>query len=161
MMTPAFLQEAIMEELRKEFEHTELPTRNGERKPLNIYRQDVPIPSGSDDEDFDVEEQAIPYIIVRISDGTFDERGEAMHVGITLIVCTFDGEKDRQGFQDVLSIITRIYRRFGAKPHIGNFMCELPIEWALQTELDTYPFYFGAMQLTFSCPGIRIEDPLT
>lgn len=158
-MTPDFLQEAIIGELRDEFRDLTLPTRTGERSSLNFFRQDVPIPLGSDDEDD--ADPAIPYIIVRISDGTFDDHKEAMHVGVALIICVYDEGQDKHGHRDVLSIITRIYRRLGAVPHIGPFMCELPIEWALQTELDTYPYYFGAVQLTFSIPGVRLEDPLT
>lgn len=160
-MTPDFLQEAIIAALREEFKDLALPSRTGELKPLNFYRQDVPTPMGSDDEEEEVEDQAIPYIVVRITDGTFDDHKEAMHVSVALIISTYDEGQDKQGFRDVLSIITRIYRRLGANPHMGPFMCELPVEWALQTELETYPYHYGGMQLTFSIPGVRIEDPLT
>ena len=58
-------------------------------------------------------------------------------------------------------MIERIYHRFARCPDLGNFRAEVPVSWALQDETDTYPQYFGAMDMVFSCPGVRIEDPLT
>ena len=160
-MTPEALQDALAEALRAEFSADDyLQTNTGERRAPNIYKQDVPIPQSDDDEDIDAEDLLVPYIIVRLTDGTFDDWGEALHVGVVLIVCTYDNAPDRQGSRDVMSILSRIYRRFASNPHVGNFTCELPIEWALQTEARTDPYYFGGLQLKFSCPGILIEDPL-
>ena len=164
-MTPEALQDALVKALREEFGADDyLQTNTGAHRAPNIYKQDVPIPQCDDDEDededIDAEDVLVPYIIVRLSDGTFDDWGEALHVGVTIIVCTYDNSPDRQGSRDVLSILSRIFRKFAANPHVGNFTCALPIEWALQAEVETHPYYFGGMQLSFSCPGVLIEDPL-
>ena len=158
-MTPEQLQDAIKDWLEELLRNYTLPTRSGERRPIRIFKQDLPIPS-ENDEDVDTDDVMAPYGIVRISTGTFGDWTDSLHVSVILILCVVDEAKERQGCRDLLSVITKIYRNIAANPHIGNFTCETPIEWALQDEVETYPYYYGAMQLTFSLPGVRLEDPL-
>lgn len=159
-MTPAQLQDELVAALESVFgDDDHLKTSNGEFRAPRIYKQDLPTPESNDDEDTDGDEFA-PYIIVRLGDGTFEDWGEALKVNVIFIICTYDPTPDRQGTRDVMSIISRIYRRFASHPHAGNFTCELPIEWALQNEVETHPYYFGGVEITFKCPGVLIEDPL-
>lgn len=162
-MTPELFLDNMVEALREIFGNDDyLLTVNGTLKALAVFPNDLPIPQGNDMDDEDVDTDIyVPYIIARIQDGSFEDWGEAHKVRVTLIICTYDPDTNRQGWRDVMSIITRIFRRFAADPHVGNFTCELPIEWAKQDEVETYPYYFGGMQLSFSGPGVLIEDPLT
>lgn len=159
MNTPSELQDALCEWLEDTLRNYRLPTRSGERRNLRIFKQDLPVPSGNDD-DVDQDSLQAPYIIVRISNGNFESWTDLHHVSVILVMCIVDETTDRQGYRDLLSIIQKIYRRMAAWPHINNFTCEVPIEWALQDEIETYPYYYGAMQLTFGLPGVRQEDPL-
>jgi hypothetical protein len=38
----------------------------------------------------------------------------------------------------------------------GQFVCQEPFEWALQEE-ESYPYYFGACQLTFAMQAPRAK----
>lgn len=158
-MTPMDLQDQLVADLKELFENTDyLMTMSGERRAPIVYKQDLPVPQNNDE---DTDDDVAPYIIVRIGDGTFDTWGEAVHVSVMIIVCTYDNSEDRQGVRDVMGMLARIYHKFAAWPHVGNFTCELPIEWAVQHEIDTHPYYFGGVSMTWSCPGTLIEDPLT
>jgi len=63
-----------------------------------------------------------------------------------------------QGHKDVLNIIARLYERFAKVPVLnGKYTIQYPVLWALQGE-ESYPFYFGGMNLTFEIAAVRRED---
>ena len=54
--------------------------------------------------------------------------------------------------------IQRICDRFAAKPLLAQkYYARQHIQWALQDE-DTYPYYFGGIEITFNLPKIGRED---
>ena len=161
-MTPESLLDMLVSDLTVLLSDCLLPTKTGARRAPKVNKHDLPVPQLDDeDEDADTEDVTAPFVIVRATGGTFDDWSDLHHVGIAIIICTYDDTPDRQGTSDVLGVIERIYHRFARCPDLGNFRAEVPISWALQDETDTYPQYFGAMDMVFSCPGVRIEDPLT
>ena len=44
-------------------------------------------------------------------------------------------------------------------PNIGNFRFKTPFEWALQDDNETFPFFFGAVKMTFeTATSFVVED---
>lgn len=124
-----------------------------ERVPLQVFSQDVPIlETGS-------EEDPVPYVIVRLSDGSDDGGRDSENlVNLVIIIGIWDGGLKRTGYRDVMGIIQKIYMRFHRNPDLnrkaaykGNF------KWAIQN--DAYqPYSFGACHVTFRIAAIRRED---
>lgn len=120
------------------------------------YKYRLPLIT-ADDED---ESQFFPYFIVRLSGGKTEDDDSPWLVtaDILLGVCEYD--KDVPGHEHIMVMIQRITDRFVAEPLLNKkFRAEQDIEWAVQDE-DTYPFYFGGVEIKFIVPkiGRRIPD---
>lgn len=169
--TPEFLQDAIVADLADLFEGQTLPSSAGDRRPIRVYSQDLPIIEGLDETEDRTEEIPEPYIIVRTNEGNIPDANSAQEIDLILVVCTYDRNPNRQGYRDVLHIIQEIYGRYAKNPLVrikadsggvrgGPWSVKYPIKWVTQQE-DTHPYYFGAMSLKFEAPAVRQEVPFT
>ena len=169
-MVATFLQQELADELKKIFEGFRLKNPQGEESELNIFEQLLPMPEPAAQEEAPpellenglAEEQTAPdpypYIIVRIADGEIKDENSAQEANITLLFGTYESDYDKQGHKDILNIIAKIYERFAKFPVLnGKYTIQYPILWTLQDE-ESYPFYFGGMNLTFEIAAIRRED---
>ena len=155
--TPQLCQDALIEMLKELFADKLFCGQEG-RKPLKIYKQDLPIPQ-SDDADADTDKAEAPYIVVRMTGGQIEDDDSPQTVDFSLIVCAYDTGLDREGWQDVANIKEDIIQRVCKAPYFGGAFTVLkPITWALQED-DTHPYYFGAMSLKFEAPAVRQEVP--
>ena len=154
-MTADILQEKLIKRVEKVLKNLELPTVSGERRKIKIYSQDLHIP---DDEDEDIETATAPYVIVRITDGFQETWDSALQVNVVFIICIYAKDTDKEGTKDVMTIINKLYQSFAESPNIDEFEAEPPIEWTLQTDVDTYPYFFGAVSIGFNCPTPRRID---
>ena len=156
--TAQLCQDAIIEMLEEMFAGKKYNGQNG-RKPLNVYKQDLPIPEQNDD-DVDTEAAAAPYILVRMIGGEIPDDNSPQSVDFSLTVCAYDTGIDREGFQDVANIKEDIIQRVCARPYFGGaFTVKKPITWALQTE-DSHPYYFGACFLSCTAPALTQDTAL-
>lgn len=74
--TPQLCQDALIEMLEELFAGKKYNGQQG-RKPLNIYKQDLPVPEDYD-ADVDTDAAAAPYIVARMTGGAIkDESGPA------------------------------------------------------------------------------------
>ena len=167
--TPEFLQDAIAADLADLFEGQTLPSSAGDRRPIRVYSQDLPIIEGMDETEDRTEEIPEPYIIVRTNEGNIPDANSAQEIDLILVVCTYDKNPNRQGHRDVLHIIQEIYGRYAKNPLVrikadsggargGPWSVKYPIKWVTQQE-DAHPYYFGAMSLKFEAPAVRQEVP--
>ncbi len=156
--TPVDLQDAIISELNDHlFKGETFKDIDGGQKELMVYPQDLPIPET--DDDADASAVNVPYAIVRISQGEISETSSPAETDIVIILCVFDDENNKQAYRDVMHIINKIQQRFMANPIIGNFRFKAPFKWALQDDNETYPFYFGGVEMTFeSMTAFVVED---
>lgn len=170
-MVATFLQQELADELKKIFGGFRLKNPQGEESELNIFEQLLPMPEPTAQEEVPpellenglAEEQTAPdpypYIIVRIADGEIKDENSAQDANITLLFGTYEPDYNKQGHKDILNIIAKIYERFAKYPVLnGKYTIQYPILWTLQDE-ESYPFYFGGMNLTFEIAAIRREDP--
>lgn len=156
-MTADILQEKLIKRVGKVLENLELPTVSGERRKIKIYSQDLNIPD-DEDEDIDIETATAPYVIVRITDGFQETWDSALQVNVVFIICTYVKDTNKEGTKDVITIINKLYQSFAERPNIDEFEVEPPLEWTLQTDVDTYPYFFGAVSIGFNCPAARRID---
>ena len=62
---------------------------------------------------------------------------------------------------DVLNLIEKVYQRFARDPVLAHqYICQQDFEWGLQDE-DTWPYFFGAIGMSFSYMGIQRESKYT
>lgn len=152
-MTPLDLQDALCDELKKVFKHHTYKKPSGERVPINIYPQEVPISQTDDEED------PIPYIIVRLNSGDDTGAKDSFNtVHLVIIVGVWDMDKEAQGHRDILNIFQKIYERFHKNPSLkGGAVYNGDFHWATQED-NYYPYYFGACKISFYVSAIRRED---
>lgn len=155
--TPVDLQDAIISELNDLFIGDTFKDTDGGQKKLSVYPQDLPVPEANDDSDASF--VSVPYAIVRISQGEIPEVNASAETDIVIVICVYDDANNKQAYRDVLHIINKIQQRFLTNPNIGNFRFTTPFEWALQDDNETYPFYFGAIKMTFeAATAFVVED---
>lgn len=173
-MVATFLQDDLAEELGSLFADFRANSPGGERVPLNIFKQFLPIPTAQEIPDtvtdleleegiYDAvaEQVPFPYILIRLTDGVITNIGGEQTVSVNIIIGTVDRSADNQGYKDVLNIIQKIYERFSKNAILaGRYECAMPIEWALQEE-ESFPYFFGGMALNFKTTPIIREDPYT
>lgn len=169
--TPEFLQDAIVADLADLFEGQTLQSSAGDKRPIRVYPQDLPIIEGMDETEDRTEEIPEPYIIVRTSEGNVQDANSPQEIDLILVVCVYDKNPNRQGYRDVLHIIQEIYGRYAKNQMVriktdsggavgGPWSIVYPIKWVTQQD-DTHPYYFGAMSLKFEAPAVRQEVPYT
>lgn len=153
-MTPLELQDMLVEEFKALFRDWLYKNpKGGERIPLQIFAQHIPI-NETDDEDV-----PIPYVIVRLSQGDDDGTRDSQNtVKLVCIAGIWDDDLEAQGHRDILNIIQKIYERFQKNPNLKNRAVYTgEFHWAAQED-NYYPFYFGACQISFHIAAIRRED---
>jgi hypothetical protein len=169
-MVAAFLQDDLAAELGNILKDFRLKDPQGNDSKINIFLQYLPMPEPLEQDDIPVEmlengladqqtaPDPYPYIVVRIDDGEIKDEDSAQTVDVNLLIGTYEPDYDKQGHKDVLNIIARLYERFAKVPVLnGKYTIQYPVLWALQGE-ESYPFYFGGMNLTFEIAAVRRED---
>lgn len=167
-MTPLFCQKAIIQKLNDIFKEYPLPDpkNKGKYKSLTVYHNDLPIPDYAADGEYSDEnseyfEQYFPYIIVRINGGNVEEGTDSRYlVNITLAVGVYDDSSDKQGYEYVVNVITRIYQEFFKVRLLEEkYQIEYPFEWELQDPFDgdTWPYCFGAVSTRWTVGKITRE----
>lgn len=155
-MTPLMLQDLLAEEIKDILKDYLYKTPAGERVPMNVFTQNIPV--NQDDED----EDPIPYVIIRLNSGEDSGEGDSFNtVNLVIIVGIWDDSSEAQGHRDVLNVFQKVYERFHKNPSLKNQAVYIgKFDWALQED-TYYPYSFGACSLSFHIAAIRREDPLT
>lgn len=172
--TVYFLQKALQREIERLTEDLVFK-QPGTDKPgkLRAFRQQLPIPErGLYDpgfESFEIgDEQDIypfPWCVIKVDGGSVAAPGEAQKTKLILVIGIYDDDRQQHGHEDVLLVIERIMERFAKEPLLEHKFTNIRLDdrewfrWTLQdAEDDTYPYYFGALELAFSMPGFQRED---
>lgn len=155
-MTAEQLQKDLITEIKKLLRELRCKDAQGKTvEGVTGYRQQLPVVL-EDDED---PSKYFPYFIVRLQDGETKDDADPWTVTTDIILGIYDDSTDTNGHLDILWMIQKIIDRFAAEPLLcGKYRADPEISWALQDE-DTYPFYFGGIELKFSVPKIERRDP--
>ena len=151
-MTARELQDAVASDLKKLFSGIYYKTPEESTSPPNIYKQFLPkrtVEDGGKDDPY-------PYIIVRLDSGGIETQRDPHKVAVLLLIGIYDDDLQNNGHLAVLEIIEKIQRHYEETPALKEFVCADPFNWALQDE-ESYPYYFGACNLTFHVPAPRAK----
>ncbi|MCU6685669.1 hypothetical protein OCV99_03695 [Dorea acetigenes] len=155
-MTPLMLQSDLVTEIEDILKDVITKNTAGETVTgIKGYEYRLPIIE-SDEED---ESQFFPYFIVRTSEGRTEDDDSPWLVTVDIILGICENDKDAPGHKNILVMIQRITDRFASEPLLnGKYRAEQNMEWAVQDE-DTYPFYFGGVEIKFRVPKIGRRIP--
>ena len=83
--TPGLCQDALVEMLEELFRESVYHGQQG-RKPLKVYKQDLPIPEDHD-EDVDTDQACAPYVVVQMTGGEIANERSPQIVEFSLVIC--------------------------------------------------------------------------
>ena len=148
-------QRELMKEIETITSEITYQTAAGQKKNgVTAYMQQLPQVT-EDEEDAS---QFFPYAIIRMVDGDTQDDDDCWSVKTDILIGCYDEATDANGHIDVMETIQRICDRFAKKPLLAQrYMANQHIQWALQDE-DTYPYYFGGVEISFFLPKIGRED---
>lgn len=141
---------------------------NGSQTNIKSYMQNLPkreqsiyvggvMPIESMMED---EKDLYPHCIIKLDSGFLESAQSAHEIKTFLIFGIFDDDMNCQGHQAILNIIQKIIERFTKNPVLNDryrMNYEAGISWVLDDE-DRYPYYFGALEMTWDIACVRRED---
>lgn len=155
-MTPLELYDDLITEVENILRGVVTKNTAGESvEGVKGYKYRLPLIT-ADDED---ESQFFPYFIVRLSGGKTEDDDSPWLVTADILLGVCENDKDIPGHEHIMVMIQRITDRFVAEPLLNKkFRAEQGIEWAVQDE-DTYPFYFGGVEIKFRVPKIGRRIP--
>lgn len=164
-MTIKNLQDELIEEVEKVL--SEVQTSNSDDETVagvTGYAHRLPITQSDEDDPA----QYFPYFIVRFDTGQTEDDEDWWHITTSILLGVYDDgirekgtgeETDKttaraDGNDSILIMIQRIIDRFTFDPALGAvYRADQKIDWAVGDD-DTYPYYFGAVSITFSAPKI-------
>lgn len=147
----------IRDDLKELLKDQKFMTPTGEERELNFYLNEIPAPSGEyEDEDSDPELISAPYCLIKIIDGSFTEWKYTRKINAAVIFCIYDQSSEKAGHNVILDILDQVFEHYAKIQMIGDSLITLPIDWTTQTDLDTFPFYFGAFSLELETEGAKI-----
>lgn len=163
------LQTALVDDLESLFSERFFKTPLQTMASPRAYRQDIPPrdAQGADDDPF-------PYIIVRLDHGGVETQTDPHKVTVLLVIGIYDdgtadcrepppqeGEWDNRNFgpMAVMEIMECIQEHYEKCPSLGDgkFYFDGAFHWVMQEESNSYPYYIGACDLTFTLAAPRIE----
>lgn len=152
------LQTGIVADLNGLFQDSLYKTPAGTMAKPSFFMQFLPKRQSEEDDD------PFPYGIVRLDNGAIAGPTDPHQVAIIILVGVFDDAIENQGHTTVLEIMEKIQEHYQREPvvkdlggrMIGRLNTDTPVSWALQDE-ESYPFFFGGLNLTFDLPAPRTK----
>ena len=163
-MTINELQRELIEEIEGLTKDMSLINSRGGCAELKGYPQAVPIlpvfeamPIDGEEEKFQDEDGVFPYFIVRI-DGVEYKKGEEEKNQAHMIImfAIHDADPEMRGYFTLTAIMERVAARFQSDTVLGAYWCEREMNAAYQED-DTFPQFFGALEMTWNLPDIGIN----
>ena len=168
--SPVFLQKALMEEIARLTDGMTFKQPGKDKRiRLQIYRQGLPVPGHTPSErpdetieyvEDDAEEAVFkcPWCLVRVEKGKIDGINADATAVMAIEFGLFDDDPNNEGHLDILNLIWKIYIRFARDSLLDmQYECLNDFEYATQDE-DTFPYFFGAMSMTFKFRGVQRES---
>ncbi|MDE7339731.1 MAG: hypothetical protein K2N80_04100 [Lachnospiraceae bacterium] len=107
-----------------------------------------------------LEDDPYPYCIIMVNSGEIQPSQNVHEVQITLVFGIFDDDKECQGHQVIMNMIHKVAERFIKNPYLKEkyrLNHDAGIKWILGDD-DQYPYYFGAVEMTWDTFFVRLED---
>lgn len=171
--SPVFLQEALIEEMKRITEDMLFRApKKEELVKMEVFGQSLPIPKiedtgvGPDNDLINYTDDQMadpifkcPWCTVKVQSGAITEIDGPQRVEVVICFGIFDDDYKNKGSQQILALINRVYERFSIDPILDKqYTCTGTFEWALQEEReDTFPYFYGGIITTFNFSGYRRE----
>lgn len=169
-MTINELQSALIEEIEVLSRNMGLMNKRGEPADLKGYSQAIPVfplyqnvPFAMDETtegDFPEEPDLFPYFIVRVDGVEYqkkrEDEGYSDQAHVIIAFAVYDEDQEMKGYFTLNALMERVVMRFQKNPALGPFYCERKMNTAYQED-DTYPQFFGAVEMTWNLPEIEME----
>lgn len=140
-MTPLFLLDSLKLKLLELLKMQSTAHETG----FNVFLQNLPPKTHAKDD------AIFPYCLIELGDG-----GQTSDSASQDIIITFgvkDANADYQGYRDVANAIEATRQFLTGKSILENtFQLNLPIKWTIPQDTGTYPYYFGAIIVTYELP---------
>lgn len=152
-MTKKEFLDALAEDIKYSLRDVYTKTITGQDAPVTVYKNRLPIVT----EDEDDESKFFPYAVVRLSEASTDE-GNPWLQKVYILLGVYDDDIMGGGYMHILTMIERITNRFLEEPLLDHkYRAESLISSDIQDE-DTYPYYFGAIEMSFNLPKVERRD---
>lgn len=155
-LTPHAALDAMVAELQELFKGQKFTGPNGQEE-LNVFSQLYPIQECSDEgymDDLSLAEALAPSLLVQMEGGEIASANSQPVVTLRPVACVYDGDVNREGFNEVYTITQAIVERFNQDPDFGGtFEARYPLKWAIQQE-ESVPYYFGAVTIDCALPRL-------
>ena len=146
-MTPLDLQDCLEKEIGDVL--SKVLIKNDDT--FHLYTQNLP--SKKDAKDYSM----FPYVLIKLGDG--EDNLDAATQDVVMVFATRDTDQNYQGYRDVMNAIQKVREYLKKTQEVGErYTVKYPIRWAAPDDSSTYPFYFGAILVTFNIPQIGLEN---
>lgn len=158
-MTVNELQKLLIAEIERLAADMSFVNKHGEKAMLKGYPQAIPVERVAfewDEDEGETDEDAVfPYFIVRVDGVEYQKRDAdgANQARVLVAFAVYDEDPGMQGYFTLTAVMERVAGRFQADPALGAFWCEGRMNLAYQED-DTYPHFFGAMEMFWNIPEI-------
>jgi hypothetical protein len=109
-----------------------------------------------------------PAIIISAQHGNIESKSVGEIVTVNIIIGCFDDTLNQQGYRDCCNLLQRLKDRFGEIDFIREtFAIRYPISWQLNKKIgntavnNSYPYFFGEMQINFELPTMDTQFDVT
>ncbi|EFV78954.1 hypothetical protein HMPREF1013_00838 [Bacillus sp. 2_A_57_CT2] len=150
-MIPTELQMRLKKRVERIFEGKMFKNPNGNEVPLQVFEQHLPEKTAND-------ENFYPYVIVQLNYGEQKSYNEQHKAPVLFVVGVYFEGNDNQGHKEVMGIINKLFEDFSRFPiEDMRYEIDFPLRWGLHEE-DMAPYYFGAVETTWTLPTFQRED---
>lgn len=159
-MTASELQRDLEKKIEELVKDVQSKTTTGRLvSGVTVYEQKLPELTAEEDEP----SQFFPYAIIRLESGSTPDDEDAWNVSTSILFGIHDGSPNSKGHRTIMEMIQRTVDYFTAYPLLNHkFRAQQDISWALpDADADTYPFYFGGVEIKFSVPKMARKDIYT
>lgn len=143
--------DGMEKELNRVFDGMAFQNSSGKKTGVHVFKQDFPIRRfQAGEETQEQEDDYFPYCLIRVEDGT-NGSYQSMDITLTLGIC--EKEESNSGELRILNLIERISQHFLNNRIVGGkfrLNYDNQIRWGLpRKEEDTYPYFYGLMEMTW------------
>ncbi|MEN8702496.1 hypothetical protein [Bacillus infantis] len=150
-MIPTELQSGLKKRVIEIFEGDLFKNPKGEIVPLQVFEQHLPQKKNNEDNFY-------PFVIVQLNFGEQKSQLEQHKAPVTFVIGVIHEDDENQGHKSVMGIINKLFEDFSRRPvQDDRFEIDFPIRWGLHEE-DVAPYYYGAVETTWTLPTFRRED---
>lgn len=151
MKTIKYLQDALIEVLKKEFTGYKLVNQQENLVNFNIYPNSLPEKKRENDENH------FPFFITKVINGKIESMNDDETVIILILIGIFDDNDNNQGNKEIINIIEKCKNFLMNSRFIQGYELIYPLEWAIQEE-DTKPYYYGGIETRWKIKKIKEKE---